>query len=158
MVMLKNQYKGAIMNQRIIILDIDHTISNSFWRDYMIGGVPWDEYHSSSKDDKPFPKVLKLVNDLAAMDYFIVAVTGRNEKFRSLTIYWILNNQIHIDELLMRPDDDFRKNSELKVALISKRFNNNYRDIHFAIEDNEDACLAYKELGITTLQIRNIGE
>jgi phosphoglycolate phosphatase-like HAD superfamily hydrolase len=136
-----------------LLLDIDHTISNAFWRDPMIGAQPWDEYHAASKDDKPFKNMIGLVNSLSSMGYTIVAVTGRNEKFRQLTLNWFLKYRIDVDELLMRPDDDFTKNAELKLELI-KKFK--VSDIHFAIDDNEDACIAFQKLGITSLQIRNV--
>ena len=139
-----------------ILLDIDHTISNSFWRDPMIGAENWDKYHEASKYDKPFKKVVNFINSLASMGYSIIAVTGRNEKFRHLTLDWFLRYHIDVDELLMRPDDNFIKNAELKLSLIKQRFNGDYKQIHFALEDNEDACIMYQRIGITSLQIRNI--
>jgi hypothetical protein len=140
----------------IIILDIDHTIANSFWRDPMIGVESWDEYHAASKNDHPFKNVVNLINSLSSMGYTIIAFTGRNEKFRQLTLDWFIKYKIDIDELLMRPDDDFCKNQELKLKLLEKRFNGNYKYIHFFIDDNEDAVLEFYKLGIATLQIRNI--
>jgi hypothetical protein len=139
-----------------ILLDIDHTIANSFHRDSMIGAVPWDDYHAAAKDDKPFLKVVNLINSLSSVGYIIIGVTGRNEKFRRLTLDWFLKNHIDIDELLMRPDDNFIKNGEMKKTLITERFNGDFRQIHFLIDDNEDAILEFYKLGITTLQIRNI--
>lgn len=139
-----------------ILLDVDHTISNSFWRDPMIGSAAWDEYHEASKDDKPFKNMVNLINSLAAMGYDIIVVSGRPEKFRALTLSWFLKNRVHIDEMLLRPDDMYLKNAEMKAYLIDVRFEGNYNKVHFAIEDNEEACIAYHKLGITTLQIRNI--
>lgn len=139
-----------------VLLDIDHTVSNSFWRDPMIGNVPWDEYHAASKDDKPFRNVADFINALYAMGNTIVGVTGRTENFRSLTLNWFIKYGINIDEMLMRPEGDFTKNAELKMKMINKRFNKHYKDILFAIDDNEEACIEYFKLGITSLQIRNI--
>jgi hypothetical protein len=139
-----------------ILLDIDHTVANSFHRDSMIGAVPWDDYHASSKDDKPFPKVVNLINSLSSMGYTIIGVTGRNEKFRHLTLDWFLKYHIDLDELLMRPDDNFSKNGEMKVKLVTDRFNGNFKEIHFLIDDNEDSILEFYKLGISTLHIRNI--
>jgi uncharacterized HAD superfamily protein len=141
---------------KIILVDIDHTMSNSFWRDSMIGVHSWDEYHAASRNDKPFPKVIQLVNALYDEGYAIIAITGRTENFRSLTIDWLLDYKVEIDELLMRPIDCFIKNQELKVKLIEERFKKNYSNIHFFIDDNEEAILAFNKLGITTLQIRNV--
>jgi len=141
-----------------IIVDIDHTLANSFWRDHMIGNVPWDEYHEESKYDKPFQNVIDLIKALAMQGYHIVAVTGRTEKHRGITVNWLIKNNVHIHDLLMRPDDIFLKNSEMKINLITKYVGGNMRLIDFLIDDNEETILAFQKLGITTLQIRNIGE
>jgi phosphoglycolate phosphatase-like HAD superfamily hydrolase len=140
----------------VILVDIDHTIANAFWRDSMIGVSEWDYYHSEGKHDRPFRNVVKLINSLYMAGYEIVAITGRSEKFRKLTMDWFINNEVDIEEILMRPDDCFLKNAEMKLKLIEMRFKGNYNDIHFLIDDNEDTILAFSKLGITTLQIRNI--
>jgi hypothetical protein len=141
-----------------VLLDLDHTIANSFWRDSMIGVNSWDEYHEASKDDKPFKIISRLVNSLAAMNYVIIGITGRNEKFRQLTTKWLLEHRIDVDELLMRPDGDFSKNGDVKTKLIENRFKGNYKLIQFLIDDNEDTIRIFQLLGITTLQVRNINE
>jgi HAD superfamily, subfamily IIIB (Acid phosphatase) len=140
----------------IILVDIDHTVANAFWRDSMIGVESWDTYHENSKYDKPFKNVVILLNALSNSGYEIMGITGRNERNRSLTVGWLVQNKVDIDELLMRPDDDFTKNGELKVRLVQEKFKGDYSKIHFLIDDNEDAILAFMALGIATLQIRNI--
>jgi hypothetical protein len=140
----------------IILVDMDHTISNAFWRNSMIGTETWDHYHENSKYDKPFKNVVVLLNALSNSGYEIMGITGRNEKHRSLTVKWLVDNKVDIGELLMRPDDDYTKNGELKVKLITERFKGDFKDIHFLIDDNEDAILAFMAIGIATLQIRNI--
>src|SRR5271170_1992740 len=102
----------------IILVDLDHTVSNSFWRDGMIGSVPWDSYHAASKDDKPFKNMVNLINSLSSIGYSIIGITGRTEKFRQLTLNWLIRYRVDIIELLMRPDDVFLKNAELKIKLV----------------------------------------
>jgi hypothetical protein len=139
-----------------ILIDIDHTISNAFWRDSIIGAVPWDEYHKESDHDKPFWNVVQLINSLWYAGHTMIAITGRNEKFRQLTNLWFIEYDVNIDEILMRPDDVFLKNAEMKVKLIEERFDKDYKEIGFLIDDNEETILAFFKLGITTLQIRNV--
>jgi phosphoglycolate phosphatase-like HAD superfamily hydrolase len=139
-----------------IVIDIDHTVANSFWRDNMIGTVPWDEYYENGKYDKPFANVANLINNLSASGYEIIGFTGRPEKFRTLTVSWLVKYQINIDTILMRPDDNFIKNSELKIILIKEYFGNDFSKVHFIIDDNEESILEFYKLGIPTLQIRNI--
>jgi hypothetical protein len=139
-----------------ILVDLDHTLSNAFWRDSIIGAVPWDEYHEESKHDKPFWNIVQIINSLWYAGHTIIAVTGRTEKHRQLTNNWLLEYDINIDEILMRPDDVFLKNAEMKVKLVEDRFKKNFKDIGCLIDDNEETILAFFNLGITTLQIRNI--
>lgn len=140
------------------LVDLDHTLSNSFWRDHMIGNVPWDDYHAQSIHDKPFPKAKALINALSKNGDQIIAVTGRTERHRGITIDWLISNEILVNDLLMRPDNIFLKNADMKVWLVSTYFNNYFDNIAFLIEDNEDTILAFHKLGIATLQIRNINE
>jgi hypothetical protein len=141
-----------------VLLDLDHTVSNAFWRDSMIGVESWDKYHEASKDDKPFKNVVNLVNSLASVGYTIIGVTGRNEKFRQLTTNWLLKHKIDVDELLMRPDGNFEKNGVMKLQLVEERFKKNYKEIQFLLDDNETTILDFFNLGIPTLQVRNINE
>lgn len=140
----------------IVVIDIDHTVADSFWRDSMIGVVPWDEYYENGKYDKVFHNVANLINNLSASGYEIIGFTGRPEKFRSLTVGWMIRNNIDIDTILMRPDNDFTKNSELKIRLIKDHFKNDFKKIHFIIDDNEESILEFYKLGVPTLQIRNV--
>jgi phosphoglycolate phosphatase-like HAD superfamily hydrolase len=140
----------------IVVVDLDHTVSDAFWRDSMIGVNPWDEYYENAKYDKPFKNVANLINSLSAMNYEIIAFTGRPEKFRTLTVSWLVRNRIDIDIILMRPDGDFTKNSDLKLKLIKEYFKDRFYQIHFIIDDNEESVLEFYKLGIPTLQIRNV--
>jgi hypothetical protein len=141
-----------------VLLDLDHTVSNAFWRDSMIGVESWDKYHEESQHDKPFKNVANLINSLASVGYVIIGITGRNEKFRQLTTNWLLKHRIDVDELLMRPDGNFEKNGIVKIKLIDDRFKKNYKEIQFLIDDNEDTILEFFKLGIATLQVRHIRE
>jgi hypothetical protein len=138
------------------IVDIDHTLANSFWRDFMIGVVSWNEYHEASELDVPFPKMVELINALKKNGDLIIAVTGRTDNFRGLTLDWLIKHNIMVNDLLMRPEGVYLKNPEMKVQLISKYFNNVFDLIGYAIDDNEETILAYHKLGIATLQVRNI--
>jgi hypothetical protein len=140
----------------IIVIDIDHTVADAFWRDSMIGVNTWDEYYENGKYDKPFKNVSNLINNLSAAGYVFIGFTGRPEKFRGMTVGWLVRNKIDIDTILMRPDDDYTKNSELKIRLVKDHFKENLHTIHFVIDDNEESILEFYKLGIPTLQIRNI--
>lgn len=137
--------------RRYILVDIDHTIANSFWRDHMIGG-PWDEYHAASVSDKPVYDVANFLLSLQTL-YEIVGLTARPGKWRQLTMDWLVKHSIPMDELLMRPDSDFRPAPELKLALALERFPDIASEVAFIMDDREDVVAAFKALGITAMQV-----
>ena len=138
-----------------ILVDIDHTVSNSFWRDPMIGVNSWDEYHAASVHDQPIHDIKYLLDAVYVAGAFTpLGFTARPAKWRKLTADWLLVNQIRFDEILMRPDDDYRPAPEIKMALAVERFGNNIaKDVAFIMDDREDVCAAFRAIGVTAMQI-----
>jgi hypothetical protein len=134
-----------------ILCDLDHVVANSFWRDPMIGG-PWDEYHAASINDQPLPDIVNLLNALPD-EYYIVGLTGRDEKWRQLTIKWLLMHDVPMDELLMRPTGDWRPAPAMKVKLATERFPDITNEVAFILDDREDVIAAFKALGVTALHV-----
>lgn len=139
-----------------VLVDIDHTVSNAFWRDGMQGVASWDEYHLASAGDEPLHVVVDIVRCLYENGiYNIIGWTARPEKFRSLTSNWCIQNDVRFDELLMRPDANFRPAPEIKLELLEKRFKGKEikDEVAFALEDRDDVCAMLRGLGITVLQV-----
>jgi hypothetical protein len=135
---------------RAVLVDIDHTLSDAFWRDELIG--TWDAYHEASSGDLPLLPVIGLINSLHLCRYTIVGITARPEKWRQLTLNWLVRWGAHVHELLMRPDDAFHPSPEIKLELARKRFPD-FNDIAFLLEDRDDVCAAFREAGVTVLQV-----
>lgn len=139
-------------DRRHVLVDLDHTLSNAFPRDGMIGG-PWDDYHAASVADEPLHDVVALVNALHDQGFTIVAITARPEKWRQLTGAWLRRHGIYIDEILMRPDEAFHPAPELKIALARARFPDLKNQVALLLEDRDDVVAAFREEGITVLQV-----
>jgi hypothetical protein len=140
--------------RRFILTDIDHVISNAFPRDHMIGG-DWDDYHAASDNDVPIYDVSKMLAALRP-NYRIIGITARPGKWRQLTLKWLYRHRVPMHELLMRADEDYRPSVEMKLALARERFGDNQgiRDnVSFLLEDREDVAAAFRDLGITVLQV-----
>lgn len=137
---------------KVVLCDIDHTIANSFWRDPMIDARDWDAYHSASVDDQPLQDMHNLVK-LIYRNWQIICITARPEKFRVLTMRWMMQHNIPVDEILMRPNEDFLPAPQIKKVLVEKRFKNPKDEIAFVLEDRDDCCTYYRSLGITVLQV-----
>lgn len=141
--------------RNVILCDIDHTISDAFWRDELIGGPGgWDEYHKNSMKDQPLHDVVAMINALHAAGYEIIGLTARPGKWRRLTMDWMLQHGVKIDELLMRPDDSYHPAPEIKMKLALARFPEPIKDhIAFVLDDREDVVEAFKGMGITSMQV-----
>lgn len=138
--------------RRVVICDIDNTIANVAWRESYIS-EGWDIYHALASDDKPYEDIACLLRTLDNASYYIIGVTSRPEKWRKLTMNWLIKYEIPMHDLWMRPPDDFRGAHELKIDLVKKNMQDPEAQISFVLEDREDVISAFRALGITTLQV-----
>jgi uncharacterized HAD superfamily protein len=139
---------------KIVIVDIDHTISDAAWRDPLIG--KWDEYYREQAYDRPIKFVVDLVRMLA-MEREVVAVTGRPEEHMWATVKWLYEHNIPVDAVFMRSRDDYRPSPEVKCDLIRLNFPD-LKDIDFVLEDRDDCVAAYRQMGLNVLQVNFAGE
>lgn len=142
--------------KNIVLVDIDHTLSDAFHRDQLIGNVSWDDYHACSEKDDPVHEMALIVRALMMQRLTIVGLTARTEKWRDLTIRWLIKHELLLDDLLMRPDDDFRKAGQVKLDLVKKTYGEGWRDkVLCVIDDNEGVIETFRGENITCLQVFN---
>jgi hypothetical protein len=140
---------------KAILIDIDHTLSDAAWRDPMIGGEGgWDAYHNASVDDKVAEDMAIFIRAVRYVPLLAVGCTGRPEQFRLITMRWLLQHGIWLDHLLMRPNDDFNKAPEMKIALAEEFFNGDLSQIVAVLDDHEGVCSAFVARGVTALHVR----
>lgn len=137
----------------IALFDIDHTLSDSFVRDHMINNVSWDEYHSNSAYDEPIRLMADLANSLYFSGWTNIGLTTRPEKWRSLTMRWLHKHDIMLEDLLMRPNDDLRPTSILKLDLVRKRFPHWEPDKFILFDDREEVIKAFRQAGYNALHV-----
>lgn len=149
--------------RNIILVDIDHTISDAFWRDELIkrsrDSGDWHDYHSRGKEDKPLADVKMLLQVLIlgckehyeATDLEVWGITARPEKWRKQTMDWFVKNEIDLDVILMRPEDAFKPAPQIKIDLCNE--NRIMDKILCIFDDREDVISAFRELGITAFHV-----
>jgi hypothetical protein len=147
------------MEGKIVLVDLDHTLSDAFWRDPLLGR--WEEYHAAGIQDKPIAFVKEIVDMANGSGREVVAVTARPEWNRQMTMRWMIQYDIPIDVILMRGDDDHRPSTEVKKGLVTEAFPD-LSVIEFVLEDRDDMVAMYKQMGLNVLQVnyggRNGGE
>lgn len=131
----------------IIICDIDGTIALRGDRD--------PHEHDSSMEDGVNWSVVKLVDALHDSRKFdIVLMSGRDEKFREVTEYWLYAHNLmpYRLELVMRPRGDNREDSVVKQELFEKHpFLK--RRTWAVIDDRQRVVDMWRAIGLTCLQV-----
>jgi hypothetical protein len=142
--------------KQIVLTDLDHTITDAYWRDPMIAANDWDAYHAASVHDKPIEATVNLLRSLEAANWLIVGCTARPGKWQKMSMEYMFRYSIPMHELLMRPDEDFRPSPPMKLALVADRFGPDFAEvITFMLEDREDVTAAFRAAGVTVLQVHN---
>lgn len=138
---------------KVLLLDIDHTISDAAWRDKMIGVYTWDEYHAEGDKDSPIADTVRLVRDLYGCGWSVIGCTARPEKWRKLTMDWCVRHGVFLDELLMRPTNDFLPSPACKVKMVTEHFKGDYSTIAMIMDDRLDVVTAFRDIGIAAFQV-----
>ena len=148
------------MNRRTILVDLDDTCSAAHRREHLIADS-WDAFHADLANDEPIFDMVRLLQAIPSAEggdgIVIVGATARPEKWRQATIEWLARHNVPLDVVLMRPADDFRKSSEVKVDMACAHFgcgpDELKEHILMVIDDNEHIIKAFAGLGVTALQI-----
>lgn len=142
-----------------VIIDMDGTLCDCSHRVHLAAAGQWDEFHSLLGDDPVMPDVKALLEMVPTWSEVIIC-TGRNEAFRAETLKWLEKHLLsgYIDNLIMRPDGDFRPDHELKPALIEEHFGSKeivLENILFVIDDRDKVVEAWRNYGLPCWQCRN---
>jgi hypothetical protein len=133
----------STFREKAIMCDIDGTLA------HMVDRKPF-EWHRVGQDrvDTIIAKILDEFSDR----YRIVLMSGRDAVCREETEYWLKINNIYYDELIMRPENDNRKDSvvkrELYEAHVEPRFS-----VLFVLDDRDQVVKMWREIGLKCLQV-----
>lgn len=139
--------------RNIIVVDLDGTLSNSGWREMHAQNKDWDLFHELGKADKPNEDVKALIAAFkSAGDYQIVGCTGRNEKYRTQTIQWLYHHDIELDDILMRPENNWEPDHELKPSFFEAHYDKD--EVLFVLDDREKVVQSWRDKGYNCWQVR----
>ena len=146
------------MKPNIIIVDLDGTLYNSVGRSHLARAGLWDEFHQQSSLDQPNHDVLDLIKALDGKQRILLGITGRNERYRNITNAWLKRWEVPLDHLLMRPDNNFSADGEMKLSLLHRWLGENSKtmlDIWFALDDRDKVVDAWRNASIPCYQVRS---
>jgi hypothetical protein len=113
-------------------------------------------FNEKAYQDPVIIKMADLMRELSRISN-VMLLTGRNEKYRHITLKWLRDAELDFsfEELIMRPDFDYRPDAEVKIELLEKRFGgkeNVLNNIWFALEDRDQVVEEFRNYGLTVLQ------
>ena len=143
------------MNKKIVIVDIDGTISKVGDRLKHLKETPknWDKFYERCGEDQPEKDIIELIQFLQ-MKYKIIFLSGRRESTRKTTADWI-GAHVQLDDsatLYLRKNNDLRHDTEVKPDLL-KESGIDICKIAFILEDRDSMVNKWREMGMRVLQV-----
>lgn len=112
------------MERILIVCDLDGTLSDCQGRQHLAASKDWDGFHELMHQDPPHAHVLTMLKTYIAAGHGVTFMTGRPEEFRETTVDWLdevcdLSEGTDYLELIMRPKNNFSRDTDLKPELLN---------------------------------------
>lgn len=138
------QYVPPRDKPRAIIVDVDGTLAKCGDRDIYDGSKVYLDIVI-----EPIKRILIKYNENVGGD--IIIMSGRDSKYREVTMKWLDDNNIPYDDVFMRKEDDVRQDSIVKEELFDSHIRHNYI-IDYVLDDRLQVCRMWHSLGLTVLR------
>jgi hypothetical protein len=141
---------------KVNVIDLDNCIADDRWRRTRLEGKTFSnsqDYYKSYHEGMEFDDFLngKICTGR------IVVITGRPEKYKEQTKFWLRKNGIHHDALYMRSNDDNRASPDIKRdAFLSMIFDLDIEDVSnvTCYDDRDDVLEMYmKSFGVKAVKM-----
>ena len=126
-----------------IIVDMDGTLA-------LFGNAnPYERDFGKDTVNKPIKDIVNYYSDNMTQ---IIILSGRKNKFESVTKNWLTANAIHFDKIFTRADEDSRKDFIIKRELYEANIKGQY-NIRFVLDDRDQMVDFWRSIGLTCLQV-----
>lgn len=131
------KYPQKNLQVNAMICDLDNTLTNADHREHHLqnGKKNWKAFFDEMNKD-PVNEWCKKIITSMKKDNMIVLSSGRPDNFKNVTETWLAENNIHYDQLSMRPRDDSRRDDIVKEIILHFEILTRY-DVLFAIDDRK---------------------
>lgn len=131
--------------KRAVIVDLDGTLAFRNQRD------PYDEHLSG--EDAPNTEIIELVRLLGAAGHPLLIVSGRSEKSRPVTRWWLHHHLgVPTEALFMRGLLDHRPDWQVKAEIYELFIKPKY-GIFLVLDDRAQTVDFWRSVGLTCLQV-----
>jgi len=138
------------------VFDMDGTLSIVGARLECLERDPkdWDEFYVRCGEDRPNRPICQIAEHMSVTTDATIKIwilTGRRESCRQKTLKWLERNHVYIgsNQLLMRPDGDFRHDTIVKPEMLAKAF----VDPYIVFEDRNGMVEYWRSKGICCVQV-----
>jgi len=141
------------------ICDLDGTLCDTSHRTHWVTTGPknWDAFFGGIPNDPPVNAVLRTIEALGA-DYHILFVSGRPEKYRSVTKNWLATHCPKLSyTLYMRKDADHRFDSTVKSEIADEIIAQGY-NILGVFDDRLRVISMWQDRGIFVFNVNQTNE
>jgi hypothetical protein len=130
-----------------ILCDIDGTLA------HIIDRSPFDWKRVGEDDLDPIVRTILQAYKLGQLtnDVQIVLLSGRDGSCRQETIDWCKEHNVPYDKLLMRGENDMRKDSIVKREIYEQNVKGKY-NVLFVLDDRQQVVNMWREIGLKCLQ------
>jgi len=120
-------------------------VNNMWWRE-------WQNPAAIKLDmpNTPVVAICKLLKEF--MGCAIIITSARTDRNMAVTKEWLLQNNIHYDELFMRPDGDFSRDDDFKQRMLDKFILPKY-EVQMVFDDRNQVVDMWRKNDITCLQV-----
>ncbi|EFW3752417.1 polynucleotide kinase [Shigella sonnei] len=145
-----------ITSKPIVVCDLDGTLSDGSHRLHLLPTEnlhlteSWREFNRAAAGDSPIKSTIAVINGLWVSGFAIVILTGRSDEVRYETCKWLNENGVKFDEIIMRRQEDNRKDTVIKEEALRAIGLDN---IVCAFDDSPNVVKHFRSLGITTYQV-----
>lgn len=129
-----------------VVIDIDGTVADHRHREHLIAGDSpnWQAFFAASGLDDALAEGVALTN-AHGLASIVIWLTGRPERYRQLTAYWLAANGLPTANLNMRPDHDLRPAATFKAERLAQL--GDVYNVELVIDDDELVVATLRKAG-----------
>lgn len=146
--------KIGMKEDRVAIFDVDGTLMNIEHRRKYVSGdkKDWKSFFDYMEFDTIRDDVFHLAHALQKDGYHIFVCSGRNEKHRDITEKQLAFGKLDYQVLMMRADDDYRPDYEVKAEMLTKMRESGF-DPRIAVDDRPSVVKMWRDEGLTCFDV-----
>ena len=143
------------MENRVIVFDVDGTLSNAEHRQHHVQQKPkrWDLFNKNIPHDTPHDDIIWLFQMFQSrMDTRMIIASGRGEENRPETEKWLSDHEVWYLNLYMRKAKDSRPDNIVKKEILDQ-IRAEHGEPYMVFDDRNSVCAMWRENGVRCLQV-----